>query len=216
MKTNKGRTATITLGLLLIGLVSLYFYLRQKNKSLSEKLNTITINPPYQSVDTLNKGLDTINNGANNKPKKSKVMMDILDPLYDPSDPLYPEPDSIYSEPVFYPEPPVDNSNNIFVIAEQMPEFIGGETAFKTFIAKNMVYPEIAVELGVEGNVFLGFVVNKDGSISDIKMLKSAHESLTKEAIRVLKLTDKMWNPGKQNGKEVRVETRVPIKFRLN
>lgn len=220
MKTNKGRTAIITLSLLLISLVSLYFYLRQENKSLAEKLNTVVAPPLYSGIDTLKKenptNSDTASQDAKGKNRKNRVMMDILDPLYDPSDPLYPEPDSIYSEPVLYSEPPVDNSNNIFTIAEQMPEFIGGETAFKTFIAQKIVYPEIAVEMGVEGNVFLGFVVNKDGSISDIKMLKSAHESLTNEAIRVLKLTDKMWKPGRQNGNLVRVEMRVPIRFRLN
>ncbi len=227
MQTNKGKTATIALSLLLISLVSLYFYLRQENKSLAEKLNTVVAPPLYSGIDTLKKEskttLDTTDTTSKDKKNKGRVVMDIIDPVeprdpyepYEPYDPISTS-EPLLPEPQLEPNPPVDNSNNIFVIAEQMPEFIGGETALNTFIAKNMVYPEIAVEMGVEGTVFLAFVVNKDSSISDIKMLKSAHESLTREAIRVLKLTDKMWKPGRQNGNLVRVEMLIPIKFRLN
>lgn len=219
MKTNKSKTVTITLSLLLIGLVSLYFYLRQENIAVAQRLNTITTPP----VDTLKKekktNTDTTGNEATGEKKEKRVLMDIIAPVeppdpYDPPDPY--EPYEPVPEPSLEPEPVVDDNNTVFVVAEQMPGFIGGATDFNTFVAKNMVYPEIAVEMGVEGTVFLGFVVNKDSSISDIKMLKTVHESLAKEAIRVLKLTDKMWKPGRQNGNLVRVEMRVPIKFRLN
>lgn len=225
MQTNKGKTATIALSLLLISLVSLYFYLRQENKVAVQQLTAITDSVPHSDIDTLKKEskttLDTTDTTSKDKKNKERVVMDIIDPVepYDPYDPEPYDPTGMTEpvpDPPLEPNPPVDNSNNIFVIAEQMPEFIGGETALNTFIVKNMVYPEIAIEMGVEGTVFLGFVVNKDSSISDIKMLKSAHESLTNEAIRVLKLTDKMWKPGKQNGNLVRMEMRIPIKFRLN
>lgn len=219
MKTNKSKTVTITLSLLLLGLVSLYFYLRQENTAVAQRLNTIS-SPP---VDTLKKekkpNTDTTGNEATGEKKEKRVFIDIIDPV-EPSDPYDPYEPQYLTEPV--PEPPlepapgVDDNNTVFVIAEQMPEFIGGATDFNSFVAKNMVYPETALEMGVEGSVYLGFIVNKDSSISDIKMLKTVHESLAKEAIKVLQLTDKMWKPGKQNGNLVRVEMRVPIKFRLN
>ncbi|MGV3599402.1 MAG: energy transducer TonB [Bacteroidota bacterium] len=212
MKTNKGKTVTITLSLLLIGLVSLYFYLREENIAVAQRLNTITTPP----VDTLKKekktNTDTTGNEATGEKKEKRVLMDIIAPV-EPPDPY--EPYEPVPEPSLEPEPVVDDNNTVFVVAEQMPEFIGGVMAFHTFVAKNIVYPEIAVEMGIEGTVYLGFIVNKDSSISNLKVLKTVDESLSKEAIRVLKLTDKMWKPGKQNGNLVRVEMRIPIKIRL-
>ena len=93
-----------------------------------------------------------------------------------------------------------------------MPQFPGGSV--QKWIAKTVKYPMIAQENNIQGKVFVQFVIEKDGSVSDVKVARSVDPSLDKEAIRVVKAMPK-WKPGKQRGKPVRVSYTVPINFQL-
>ena len=93
-----------------------------------------------------------------------------------------------------------------------MPQFPGGSV--QKWIAKNVKDPMIAQENNIQGKVFVQFVIEKDGSVSDVKVARSVDPSLDKEAIRVVKAMPK-WKPGKQRGKPVRVSYTVPINFQL-
>ncbi len=110
--------------------------------------------------------------------------------------------------------PPAVEETKIFEVVEQMPSFPGGDAALMQFLSKNIKYPVVAEENGIQGRVIATFVVERDGSISDVKVVKSVDPSLDKEAIRVLKSMPK-WIPGKQNGSAVRVKYTVPVTFRL-
>ena len=102
----------------------------------------------------------------------------------------------------------------IFVVVEEMPEFPGGELALRKYIASSIKYPTIAQENGIQGKVFVNFVVDRDGSISGAKIARGVDPSLDKEALRVIGTLPK-WKPGKQRGKTVRVSYTVPISFQL-
>lgn len=101
----------------------------------------------------------------------------------------------------------------IQTIVDEMPEFPGGEAAMFKYLGGSVNYPE-GTEAAVEGVVFVSFVVERDGDLSAIRVLRSVHPSLDREAIRVVKAMPK-WNPGKQNGKVCRVQYNLPIAFRL-
>lgn len=103
----------------------------------------------------------------------------------------------------------------IFEVVEQMPEFPdGGMAGLMQFLSKNIKYPTIAQENGTQGRVTVQFVVNKDGSIVDAKVLRGVDPYLDKEALRVIGAMPK-WKPGMQRGKPVRVKYTVPVMFRL-
>ena len=103
----------------------------------------------------------------------------------------------------------------VFVIVEDMPEFPGGQQALFKYLSDNVKYPTIAQENGIQGRVICQFVVNKDGNIVDVEVVRSGGDpSLDKEAIRVIKSMPK-WKPGKQRGKAVRVKYTVPVNYRL-
>lgn len=104
--------------------------------------------------------------------------------------------------------------DQIFDFLEEMPEFPGGETEMMKFLSKNVVYPTIASENGIQGRVMVGFVVERDGSVSDVKVLRGVDPSLDKEAVRVVKSMPK-WKPGMQTGKPVRCRFTIPVNFRL-
>jgi len=108
----------------------------------------------------------------------------------------------------------IDDEEKIFVIAEDMPEFPGGDIALIRWISKTIRYPMIAQENGITGRVYLNFVVNKLGGIENVKVTRGVDPSLDKEAIRVIKKMPK-WIPGKQRGKAVNVSYSVPINFQL-
>ena len=108
-----------------------------------------------------------------------------------------------------------ESAQQIFTVVEEMPDFTdGGLQGLLKFLAKNIKYPVIAQENGIQGRVVCAFVVNKDGSIVDIEVLRGVDPSLDKEAVRVLGTMPK-WKPGKQRGKPVRVKYTVPVMFRL-
>jgi protein TonB len=107
-----------------------------------------------------------------------------------------------------------EDDSPVFFIVEEMPEFPGGEMALRQFIANAIKYPVIAQENGIQGKVYVSFVVGKDGQVSDAKVLRGVDPSLDKEAIRVVNSLPR-WKPGKQQGKAVRVSFSVPISFVL-
>jgi protein TonB len=111
-------------------------------------------------------------------------------------------------------EEEVEDSQEIFMVVEKAPEFPGGQTALLNFISKSLKYPVVAQENGIQGRVTCAFVVNRDGSIVDIEVLRGIDASLDKEAIRVISTMPK-WQPGEQRGKPVRVKFTLPINFRL-
>ncbi len=111
-------------------------------------------------------------------------------------------------------EKPKEEETKIFDVVEQMPEFPGGQAALLKWISDNIKYPSIAEENGIQGRVVCTFVVERDGSVTDVKVARSIDPSLDKEAIRVLKKMPR-WIPGKQNGSAVRVKYTVPVMFRL-
>ncbi|MBP8782080.1 MAG: TonB family protein [Paludibacteraceae bacterium] len=104
--------------------------------------------------------------------------------------------------------------SRIHVVVERMPEFPGGEAAMSQFINRTIRYPVIAQENGIQGRVVVQFVVNTDGKIVDVEVVRGVEESLDKEAVRVVKAMPP-WNPGRQGGKNVRVKYTLPIRFRI-
>ena len=109
-------------------------------------------------------------------------------------------------------EPKEDNSIHTFV--EQQPEFGSGLSDLYEYLGKNLRYPSAAQRAGVQGKVFLSFVVERDGSISDAEVLKGIGFGCDEEALRVISSMPK-WRPGRQNGRNVRVKFTVPVSFKL-
>lgn len=116
-------------------------------------------------------------------------------------------------EVIAQPEPPKEEAK-VFDVVEQMPSFPGGTAALMQYLGNNVKYPVVAQENGVQGRVVVSFVVERDGSITDVKVVRSVDPSLDKEAARVVQSMPK-WIPGKQNGQTVRVKYNVPVAFKL-
>lgn len=111
--------------------------------------------------------------------------------------------------------PKKDDTLTPYSVVEQMPEFPGGEDSLRIFIRRTIKYPDLARESSVEGTVYINFIIEKDGSVSNPKILRGIGSGCDEEAIRVIKLMPK-WIPGKQYGKTVRVQYNLPIKFKLD
>ena len=109
---------------------------------------------------------------------------------------------------------PEVEEEEVNIIVEQMPGFPGGEEALLKYISDHIEYPTMAVERGIEGRVTVRFVVNKDGYVQDVTVIRGVHELLDKEAVRVIQSLPR-WNPGKQNGVAVAVYYNVPVNFTL-
>ena len=105
------------------------------------------------------------------------------------------------------------DSSKIFGAAEEMPSFPGGEKALMQYIKDNTYYPEEMCEGAAQGRVMVGFVINEDGSISDVKVLRSLTPECDEVAVKIVNGMPK-WNPGKQNGKAVKTKYTVPVFFR--
>ena len=110
------------------------------------------------------------------------------------------------------PEPPSDEQ--VFFIVEEMPEYPGGEAALRNFIAQTIKYPTAAQELGIQGRVYVTFIVSKTGKVTDAKIARGVDPVLDKEALRVVNALP-LWKPGIQRGKPVNVSYTVPINFSL-
>lgn len=103
---------------------------------------------------------------------------------------------------------------NVYDCVEQMPSFPGGTQKLKEFIEENLRYPKELEETCIQGRVIVRFVVERNGKLSNVKVVKSVHPVLDKEALRIVKLMPR-WIPGRQNGITVRVKCYIPIIFRL-
>ena len=112
------------------------------------------------------------------------------------------------------PAPKPEVATKVFDVVEEMPSFPGGNAALMSYLNSNTKYPVVAQENGVQGRVIISFVVERDGSISDVKVARSVDPSLDREAQRVVKSMPR-WTPGKQNGQTVRVKYTVPVVFRV-
>lgn len=121
----------------------------------------------------------------------------------------------IVPDPPMPPEPPMEKvEDEIFQIVEVQPEFPGGMEKMMQFISNNFQYPQIDMDNGIQGRVFISFVVERDGSLSTIKVLRGVSKTIDAEAIRVIKKMPN-WKPGEQAGKTVRVKYTLPIRAQL-
>lgn len=105
--------------------------------------------------------------------------------------------------------------DTVYQIAEEMPEFPGGVEALMDYVGRNVKYPEEAKDKEIQGRVFVSFVIEKDGSVNEVKVLRGIGGGCDEEAVRVIKAMPK-WTPGKQKGKPVRVNYQIPINFKLD
>jgi protein TonB len=119
----------------------------------------------------------------------------------------------VFEEPV--KEVAEVEDNQVYTFVEQQAEYPGGLEAMNKFIQKNLKYPAQARRMGTEGKVFVGFVINKDGTIVDVSIVKGISSECDKEAMRVIQMMPS-WKAGKQNGKAVRVKFILPINFKLS
>ncbi len=117
-------------------------------------------------------------------------------------------------EPVIVEEEEVEE-DYVFTIVEDNPEFPGGQEAMQKFLRDNIRYPTMAREAGIQGTVFVTFVVERDGSISNVEVVRGIGGGCDQEAVRVVK-TMPTWKPGKQRGQPVRVQFNLPVRFMLN
>ena len=106
------------------------------------------------------------------------------------------------------------SETEVFTIVEEMPAYPGGDDKLYEYLGKNIKYPQIARESGIQGRVFVNFVVEPDGSVSNVKVMRGIGGGCDEEAVRVIKTMPK-WKPGKQRGKAVRVTYTIPVVFKL-
>lgn len=136
---------------------------------------------------------------------KVKYLLDELSKVYSTSENVSSSQEVVVVE---------QKENEVFVVVEEMPEFPGGVVALRQYLQNTKSYPAIAKENGIQGKVYVNFVVEKDGSVSNIKIARAVDTSLDKEALRVVATLPK-WKPGKQRGAPVRVSYTVPVNFIL-
>jgi len=108
-----------------------------------------------------------------------------------------------------------EDDEEFFMVVENMPEFPGGDLGLMKYIQKNVRYPAIAKEYNITGKVYISFIVDKQGSVTNVKVVRGVDKNLDEEAVRVVKSLPK-YKPGKQRGKPVRVMFTIPINFTLN
>ena len=102
--------------------------------------------------------------------------------------------------------------DSVFTYVESMPSFPGGNDSLRVFLEKNLVYPAASKAKGISGTVYVSFVIEKDGSISEVQILRGVNQELDAEVIRILSIMPK-WIPGMQNGNSERVKMTLPVKF---
>ncbi len=125
--------------------------------------------------------------------------------------------DSIFveqTELIVQPEPVEEKPSEIFDFVEVMPEFVGGEDAFRKYLLSNLRYPGVAREAEIQGRVFISFVIERDGSITEVQVVRSVHPLLDDEAVRVISAMPP-WVPGMQQSETVRVRFTLPVTFQL-
>ena len=122
--------------------------------------------------------------------------------------------ETVVEDIVFEQAPEEEEVDEIFTIVEDQPEFPGGMQAFYSFVSKRMKYPSQAKRMGIEGRVYLEFVVGKDGAVTNVRSVKGIGAGCDEEAVRVMKTVPK-FKPGKQRGRAVKVKMVMPIYFKL-
>ena len=125
-----------------------------------------------------------------------------------------PNGDMVDWEDIYIDDEPTD-TNEIYMVVEDSPQFPGGLQALYDYLHDNIKYPESCRRDSIQGRVIISFVVEKDGSINSAEIVKGVHEQLDAEALRVIDAMPK-WKPGKQRGKTVRVKYAIPVNFRLD
>lgn len=111
-------------------------------------------------------------------------------------------------------EPKTVSEEEVFTIVENMPDFVGGREGLSEYLKTNIIYPEEAKVNGIQGNVYVNFVVNKEGKLIEVRIIRGVHKLLDAEALRVVNAMPK-WTPGTQRGKRVAVSYNLPVKFIL-
>lgn len=186
-----------------------------------ETNNTNTENPSNTDRDTkqsTTEGNDTVLKSKNRDTKVRFIPPPTV--VSDPVDPSYGLGES-YGDPGDYPIGTVEQvelqespQEEILQYAEEMPEYPGGTQALMEYLKTKITYPAQAKDEGIQGTVYIGFVVYKDGTLGSFKIRRGVRADLDKEAMRVIKAMPN-WKPGKQNGKVVNCEMTLPVKFRL-
>lgn len=157
------------------------------------------------------------------KPTRGIIPPEILPVRFDPDPPgpfPYDPGEPPLYEPLYNPlnEPIKANEDTIFDFAAVMPEFPGGQQELINYLQKNLDYPEDAKELGIEGKVFVSFVVFEDGSVQQVTILRGIQgiRSCENEVLRLIKQMPK-WNPGQnENGQKIKARMKIPVVFRLD
>jgi TonB family protein len=205
----------LVFGALLIGISGQYACKpkTQNNNSVQNDKDSIT-EEFIKCYVTGSVGKDTSDNQI--EKQKSKInkheKVITIATCYDIAEPVDPP---IVTE-CYAPIMEVDKDTNTpFIVVEQMPQFPGGDDSLKKFISRTIKYPDLARENSVGGTVYVNFIIEKDGSVSNPRILRGIGSGCDEEAIRVIKLMPK-WISGKQNGKAVRVQYNLPIKFKLD
>ena len=183
--------------------------------------------PPKQDVREQEFEMDrTVQQQEQQQPEqqkaKTQVLADVLtivsnDTKIETPDLLFSDDASAFEDFEFEVEEVVENivEEEIFVTAEEMPTFQGGDLSkFRNWVQTHVKYPQIALENGIQGNVVIKFVVEKDGKLSNIQVLQSPDKTLSDAAVQVLQRSPK-WKPGKQRNKPVRVTYTLPVSFKI-
>ena len=183
--------------------------------------------PPKQDVREQEFEMDrTVQEQEQKQPEqqkaKTQVLADVLtivsnDTKIDTPDLLFSDDATAFDDFEFEVEEVVENivEEEIFVTAEEMPTFQGGDLSkFRNWVQSNVKYPQIALENGIQGNVVIKFVVEKDGKLSNIQVLQAPDKTLADAAVQVIQRSPK-WKPGKQRNKPVRVTYTLPVSFKL-
>jgi len=155
------------------------------------------------------------------KPKPPKVVAPVLtvvenDEIIDPTDITF-DPDDLLKIDDILPDPDLEEPIEDIVwtgIVESMPKPANGYKDFYAFVGKNLKYPKKAQRMGVEGKIFIQFIIDKQGNITELEVIRGIGMGCDEEALRVMKLAPR-WQAGKQRGKEVRVRMVLPITFKL-
>jgi TonB family protein len=215
-----GNRSFLLLGLICLSLVSCSSPETPENSiNIKPKIESNTLEGKVAIADTV-KGKDT---GAknNNKTIKQVIPQVILEPSPDPMPEPYPyiEGDiALIEEPPLLANPsPEPKQEEILTIVEVMPEYPGGLKELFSFIQQNMKYPEMEKEAGIQGTVYVQFVVTKEGAVQSPKILRGVNGApgFDKEVIRIVKMMPN-WIPGENGGKKVNVYYTLPVKFRLD
>lgn len=165
------------------------------------------VSNPEQNIETIKQPLPLpkgVSNGAVGYAMKAPVVKE----LHIVEDAVE---DEIY---LFEEEEEVEEEEVVFTVVETMPEFPGGPVALRQYIADNIQYPAGVADISIEGKVFIEFIVDKDGNVTNVKVVRGFHPLLDAEAVRVVQSMPK-WKPGEQRGRKVPVKYIVPVSFKL-